>query len=477
MGDRLLALNRKQQANPSAIGSSIMAVNKGAELATKYAPNFTKKGLTSVKRAGEYGVNKVLDSKIGRFAADKVGELSSIIRTGKVLSFNAGSPSSSSGIGGLTTSAKASSTSKAMILLIGLLFFIMFLWGFNKMNLDDGPDKGKNCEIINDIYTKFPTISNINPDNEIYKYKLRDYYIKTAYNCCAAGRYKNDFVNVCALKNCIKQGARCLDFEIYSINNAPVIAVSSVSDVNIKESYNYIPFAQAMQIVSIYAFSGGNCPNPNDPLILHFRIMSKKKEVYDSIASALYSTLEDKMLGKQFSYENNSTNLGGYQLSKLMGKVVIIVDKTNPLFTSSLLNEYVNIASNSAFIHLLRYKDVEYAPDKDDLIFYNKQNMSIVIPNLSGNNKNYSSALAMSYGCQMIAMSFQSFDENMQYYTQFFDSVGSAFSLRPERFLYTPTFIPEPPVAPVSNSFATVTTNPFGSNGPSALNMNLVPPS
>ena len=48
---------------------------------------------------------------------------------------------------------------------------------------------------------------------------LGDFFIKTAYNCCSAGDYKNSFVSVCALKNCIRQGARCLDFEIYSIDN------------------------------------------------------------------------------------------------------------------------------------------------------------------------------------------------------------------------------------------------------------------
>ena len=30
--------------------------------------------------------------------------------------------------------------------------------------------------------------------------------------------YKNNFVDLCALDTCIKFGARCLDFEIYSYN-------------------------------------------------------------------------------------------------------------------------------------------------------------------------------------------------------------------------------------------------------------------
>ena len=33
--------------------------------------------------------------------------------------------------------------------------------------------------------------------------RLGDYFIKTAYNCCCAGNYKNDFVNICALKNLV----------------------------------------------------------------------------------------------------------------------------------------------------------------------------------------------------------------------------------------------------------------------------------
>ena len=51
------------------------------------------------------------------------------------------------------------------------------------------------------------------------KYNLRDYYIKTAYNCCCGGEFKNDYVSTDALKKCISQGARVLDFDIYSIND------------------------------------------------------------------------------------------------------------------------------------------------------------------------------------------------------------------------------------------------------------------
>ena len=84
----------------------------------------------------------------------------------------------------------------------------------------------KKCENLDYIYSDIGKVSNFNvsaPENK--DFVLRDFYIKTAYNCCAIGNFKNTYVSTCALKQVIRQGARCLDFEIYSVNNEPVIAV------------------------------------------------------------------------------------------------------------------------------------------------------------------------------------------------------------------------------------------------------------
>jgi hypothetical protein len=53
----------------------------------------------------------------------------------------------------------------------------------------------------------------------------------------------------------------------------------------------------------------------------------------------------------------------------------------------------------------------------------------------------------MKYGCQFVAMGFQNFDANMEYYTQFFDSAGSGFVLKPEnlRFIQVTIPVPDPP--------------------------------
>jgi hypothetical protein len=172
------------------------------------------------------------------------------------------------------------------------------------------------------------------------------------------------------------------------------------------------------------------------------------------MATILFNTLEDRLLGKKFSYENDGVNLGGYRLSFLMGKVVIMVDKSNPLFTSTNLYEYVNIASNSVFLRSMRISDVKYSPDPSELTYYNKQQMTIVLPDTSASNTNYAPTLAKSYGCQMIGMSFQNFDQNLQYYTQMFDDSGSAFILKDEKLRYTPVYIEKPPEQHPNYSYA-----------------------
>ena len=73
----------------------------------------------------------------------------------------------------------------------------------------------KECSIMEKKYgTINGKIKSINANDPKCGYTLKDYYIKTAYNCCSGGSYKHDFVNLCNLKNVLKQGVRALDFEV-----------------------------------------------------------------------------------------------------------------------------------------------------------------------------------------------------------------------------------------------------------------------
>jgi len=341
-----------------------------------------------------------------------------------------------------------------MITLLTILVLIFLVWYLIYLSRLQNTE----CSYMNNLYPSIDgyikPISSADPDCSGCLY---DYYIKTAYNCCSGGSYKNDYVNICNLKAVIKQGVRCLDFEVYSINDEPVVATSTTSDYYVKETFNSIAFSDVMSTIVNYAFAGGTCPNPTDPLIIHLRIMSNNLKVYDNMGK-LFSSYDSVMLGSEYSFENNGQNLGSVPILSFQNKIILIVDKMNNTFIESpTFLEYVNLTSNSVFMYAYTYYDVQNNPDINELIDFNKRGMTIVFPNSGANPGNPSGVLCREAGCQMVAMRYQYNDSNLQENNTFFDGVNYAFALKPDVLRYTPVTVPDPTPQDPANSYATRT--------------------
>jgi len=323
------------------------------------------------------------------------------------------------------------------------------------------------CKFMTNIYG---TLNNkIKPIDEKYKTfnnNLLDYYIKTAYNCCSGGNYKNDFVNTCNLINVLKQGCRGLDFEIYSIDDNPVVATSTSNNYYVKETYNYVNFSEVMNILSNYAFSQSTSPNYTDPIIIHLRIFSNNQKMFNKF-SKIFETYNNLLLGKTYSYENQGRNIGNVPILDLKGKIVIIVDKSNTSFLDNkAFLEYVNITSNSIFMRALHYYDIKNTPDITELQNYNKQNMTIAMPDIGSNPQNPSGIVVRETGCQLIAMRYQYIDQYIEENTAFFNENGFGFVLKPERLRFIPVILPDPiPQKPeLSYETRTISSNYYNFN-------------
>jgi hypothetical protein len=342
----------------------------------------------------------------------------------------------------------------ASYILLGLSFIILatfILYIFYMRSLDT-----KECSFMNTLYPAInPHIKSINPSDSDCSGNLYDYYIKTAYNACSGGSYKNDFVDICNLKAILKQGVRCLDFEIYNIGNSPVVSTSTIDNFFVKETYNSVSFSDVMKVISDYAFSGGTVPNPDDPLLIHLRIKSTSQTMFSSLAN-IFKSYTGIMLGKDYSYENEGHNIGIEPLTKFMKKVILIVDKSNTAYLENQdLLEYINLTSNSAFMRAHTYYDIKNTPDINELQEYNKRNMTIVFPDSGTNPPNPSGIVSRETGCQMVAMRYQLVDTNVEENAIFFDKTGYAFALKPQRLRYIPVTIPDPTPQNPSYSYAT----------------------
>lgn len=352
------------------------------------------------------------------------------------------------------------------VFLIGtLMILLLLIWSYSKLTLSRS-----NCSNIEK--TKLDT-SELNPynyqklqldnDTKTYgDYRLRDFYVKTAYNCCASGSFSHDFVNECAIENCIQLGARCLDFEVYSFDDNPIISVSTDKNFGVKETYNYLEFDRIMAKIRDMAFTSGVNSAGNissDPLILHFRIKTEHKNILDSMADSLNRNFYDRLLSRRYSYKYNGKDLGNVEMKYLEGKVIIMVNKLEPLnIEETKLYEYINIVSGGENMRLMRYKEVTLSGVLEEIRDFNKEKMTICIPDLNANPENMDwsqlthkmvqgkktdeegkevpAIIPYGYGIQFVGMSFQSpsgrIDPFLKTYIDEFNRHKSSFILKPK---------------------------------------------
>lgn len=335
----------------------------------------------------------------------------------------------------------------AALVCVGIALYIYFL-GLRK----------RECDTMTATYGELNgRIQSIDPNMPQYQNALKDYYIKSAYNVCSGGGYRNDYVDTCVLRALLKQGVRGLDMELFSIDDMPVVATSTSDSYFVKETFNSIPFAEVLKVVVNSAFSSASAPNPRDPIFFHFRIKSTNNAMFKSLAK----TLEDYnsfLLGKEYSYENGGKNLGDVPLKTLMGKIIIIVEKTNNAFMECPeFYEYVNMTSSSVFMRALHYYDIKYTPDMNELIEFNKQNMTIGMPDKGASPANPSSLVMREMGVQMLAMRYPYRDTYLEENEAFFEKEGCAFVLKPEALRFVPVQVELPAPQNPELSYATRT--------------------
>ena len=342
----------------------------------------------------------------------------------------------------------------ALILIIFILFSVL-VWVFNTLNL-----KGRACKKLDNIYmnTDYKTKSFLTTNGKVKgeakevnntrnffdnenKSLVKNYYVKTAYNCCCGDGYKNNFVNICALEKCIELGARCLDFEIYSYYGEPIVAASTANNNSIKETYNYLKLSDVFNVLHNRVFDEQYTSSANDPIFLHFRIMSQNKIIYDKMAKYINDYLDKGqnyiLDNKKYNYKNPDQNIflqGHIADDNFRQKMIIMVNTLHvSVLDNSKLSEYVNIRSGSNAMKLLRYEQVVASGSNNPLLIdETHRSIVMVLPNWTNEIVNYDPLLPIENGCQFVGMKFQNLDSNLKGYLKYFkDSGGFSYILKP----------------------------------------------
>ncbi len=298
-----------------------------------------------------------------------------------------------------------------LIMLFIVLFFVLFylMAAVNR--------KKTNCNTIR----KYRRQEMANLPESVQNQAIVNTHIKTAYNCCCTGRFKNDYVDYCALANCAKQGVRALDFTIYSLHGSPVVSASTLPSKRYKEMYNSLPFSTTMtKVKQLFLQDTTHCTNTKDPLFLIFRIQSDKPAVLSKMAESLQTTFGyGSSVNRLFS---PVADFNQVKIKDLMGKVVILVERQGPAIRSTL-SPLIALTLGGLDHKIYRETDAY-----DVLISGQtpaKLHVNVLYPDYQPTNNNYDyETVGIKQGFQFIGMNFQLEDLYLEAYNQRFKSAS-----------------------------------------------------
>jgi hypothetical protein len=346
-----------------------------------------------------------------------------------------------------------------ILLVISMILFL----GLRKVQLTN------QCKSMNKTYKELAKIQPIGVTDTHFTAPLAEYYIKGSFNSCCPGNYSNAWVDLCALTNVIKQGCRVLDFQIFNIDNKPIVAASSNTNNYSKGTWNYLDFAEVIQLIGTNAFSPSTCPNYSDPLFLNFRLQTTNTIAMNTMAQILRdeTTLSGKYLGSNYSYESRGKNLGNKPLSMFRNKVTIFLTESSGSFRETDLWEWVNMCGQTPVLTSYNFSKIIYSNDVTSLINNNKKKLCICYPDPSGKAENYSSAGCQYYGVQICLMNYQTKDSYLDSYNSFFENQkeGSyAFVRKPLNLRFKSNPVNQAPSVP-PNQYLGSRTNTAGAPG------------
>ena len=164
------------------------------------------------------------------------------------------------------------------------------------------------------------------------------------------------------IKEVLSRGCRFLDFEVFYIKEndifSPHVAMSKDYKFISIDTDNSISLIDALNTVNSNAFSQ-IAPNNKDPIFVHLRIKSNDTKVYDAVAKNIMSAFTSR----KYEEKINETT----KLEDIMGKVIIVMDKTirrDYKQHSDILDKITNIESGSEALNQFSLNSLMNASEK-----------------------------------------------------------------------------------------------------------------
>lgn len=326
-----------------------------------------------------------------------------------------------------------------------VIVIILILFSYLLLRLNN-----KRTQIIKE-YSKVPLnlesftsgiqISNTYPQNLILSQYCIKASLNSAYNVSSRKIDCTPKSDGGILKTILQRGVRYLDFEIYSVDNKPIVGYSSSYDAmnTINEASNNPKTDTFIHLNNVFKFILSNKPSHiTDPLFIQLRIKSQIAELYSTIADYIQQSFGGALYSK--------TITGDTLLSDINNKIIIVVDvlRSNSSYSNqnNALKPLVNLETGTSIITiptttLIQSTKKRININNDGVTITSNENTplwTLTYPDLLATSNPDIKTLMNNQCPNIIQCRFDYDDQNLSLYEQIFSNqafvpLGNAYKL------------------------------------------------
>jgi hypothetical protein len=276
------------------------------------------------------------------------------------------------------------------------------------------PDESKAIGKAKPIFATYEKVTKLAPLGcpQSQQYRLCDFYAASSSYSVFPGAEVYDYVSDSILPLVIKAGVRLVELDIYSdVDDQPVVGLKN-QKLGTDYAYNTVSFEACCVSIANNAFNSISSPVSSDPFMLSLVFHTEKTKTINAAAEILKTTCRAHMLGSEYSYSRK--NLAIEPICNLQSKLIIVSGGGG--MKGTLMEELVNLSWSTSHLRRMTYTQASQPHDQDELITYNRNNITMVVPDIGEDLVNMNPHILFTFGCQWVMMNYGSIDNMMETY-------------------------------------------------------------
>lgn len=287
------------------------------------------------------------------------------------------------------------------------------------------PSQEKAISSAKSNFSAYEEVMKLGPLGCPTKNRLCDYYMASSSYSTFPGNKVYDSISDQVIPLIVKSGARLVEVDVYDDGNGkPVVGLKN-EKLGTDYAANSISFESCCVAVENTAFNSVTSLVSSDPFIFSIVFHTSNANVINAAAEILKTTCRKHLLGTEFGYQRK--NVATEPICNLQNKLIIVsggeVKGTN-------MEELVNLSWATSNLRRLTYTQASQVHDPNELIDFNRDHITMVVPDIGNDLKNSNPQILFTYGCQWVMMNYGSVDSMMELYIGQFQT--QSLVLKPE---------------------------------------------